>query len=39
MKDEMKLLDPEGRGIKQPTTIAPYEIAYTLFPAPLHTAV
>ena len=35
----MKLLDPEGRGIKYPKTVALYEIAYTLHPALSHIAV
>jgi len=35
----MKLLDPECRGIKDPTTIALYEIAYTHHPALSHIAV
>ena len=31
---KMKLLDPEGRGIKDPKTIALYETVYTRLPAP-----
>jgi len=33
MLPKMNLLDPEGRGVKDPKTVVPYEIACTPRPA------